>query len=228
MIAFLEKLTRRKIEVARKTGGEWQALVIAVADGNEIDPDETLAALDRLGKSTDDLAKGVELLNQRRAWSVLVAAGTAAEVEHPKIKKTIDAEVALFAALEEKHEQRLWPLQQSQTAAAFSMSEAAEAKRELLRTASDPLRLQAVSDAETKLTELRRERQEHDHRLSDKADALRQYQTRGQALDSDTIERLEIEVASLQVESKAFDERAAKLNGECETARAMLLTPEAI
>ncbi len=225
---FLERLTKRKGEIQRKGASEWQTLVIAVADGQEIDPDETLTVLARLGKSTDDLAKGVELLNQRRAWSALVAVGATAEAEHPAITKKIESEVAAFAALEEKHEATVWPMTRAKAAAAQAMSDSAEARRRLVETANDPIALQAVRDAEERMNELRREKSELDHRMADKSDALRQYTTRGQSSDFEKIARLEIEVANLQAESKAFDVRATQLNGECESARLALLNPSAI
>ena len=103
MIAeFLERLTTRKNEVARTASSEWQALVLDVADGKEIDPDAVLSDLDRLGKAPEDLVKAVALLSQRRGWAATVAAGAEAEVEHPRIKKTIDAEVVAFKVLEEE------------------------------------------------------------------------------------------------------------------------------
>lgn len=228
MIAFLEKLTKRKSEVARKSGGEWQALVIAVADDKATDPDATLAELDRLGKTPDDLAQAVELLSQRRAWSALVAAGAKAESDHPQAKKAIDAEVALFAALEEKHEQRLRPLQQAQAAAAQAMTEAAEARRRLVETASDPLRLAAVADADEKLTDLRRERAEFDRQLRSKEDRLAELSRQEDDDLVGHVDRLKSEIEAMRAQARSFDERATALNSECEAARKQLERPEAI
>ena len=228
MITFLERLTKRKVEIERKTGGEWQTLVTTVADGKEIDPDETLTALARLGKSTDDLAKGVELLNQRRAWSALVTAGAKAETEHSRITTLIEAEVAAFAALEEKHEATVWPMTRAKAAAAQAMMEASEARRRLVETASDPIRLQVVQDADEKLSELRQERAEFDRELRGKEDRLRELSVQEDRDLAGHVDRLKSDIVAMRAQEPSFCERAEKLNAESEAARLQLLQPEAI
>ena len=81
MIAeIIERLTRRKVEVARQEATYWQEIVVGLADGNLVDTDLVLLELDRLNKSPDDLAAAVSLLAQRRAWAATAAAGVQAEI----------------------------------------------------------------------------------------------------------------------------------------------------
>ncbi len=227
MIAFLEKLTRRKTEVALKAGGEWQALVIAVADGKEIDPDETLTALDRLGKSTDDLAKGVELLNQRRVWSALVTVGSKAEVEHPRVVRAIEAEVAAFAALEETHDQKLRPMHGRERDAFQTMSEGARARRQLIETATDPIRRATAADADAKLRALQQERQEFAAELRSKQDRHLELSAQEDRDLVAHVERLKSEIEAMQSQRSLFDARAAQFAAESEAALLKLLEPEA-
>ncbi len=229
MIAeFLERLTKRKSEVARTAAGEWQALVCRIADEHESDPDATLTTLDRLNKTPDDLAKAVGLLSQRRAWAATVAAGIAAEVEHPKITKKIDAELAAFKLVEEAHEAAVWPMTRAKAAAAQSMAEAAEARRRLCETATDPLRLAAVEQADSQLTELRRERAEHDRELRGKEDRLTELSRQEDSDLAGHVDRLKSEIEAMRAQVHSFNARAEKLNSESEVARAMLLLPAAI
>ena len=228
MIAFLEKLTKRKTEVAQKTGGEWQALVIAVADGKQIDPDETLAALDRLGKSLDDLANSVALLNQRREWAKIIAAGETAEADHPNLTRKIESEIAAFNLLEEKHEATLFPMTRARAAAAQSMVDATQAKRELQRTATDPIQLQAVQDADAAMTELQIERAEFDRDLRAKEDRLVEMSHQNDDDLAGHVERLKSDIETMRAQAHSFDERSKTINAECEAARAALLNSAAI
>ena len=170
---FLERLTKRKTEVERTAATSWQTLVCRVADEQQADPDAVLAELDRLNKTPDDLKVAVELLNKRREWVKLVVAGTLAEAEHPKIVKTIEAEVATFAAAEEKHEQRLRPMHGQERSAVQAMSEGSRAKTELLRTATDPVALQSVVEADEKMRALQQEQIENSKELDAKNDRRR-------------------------------------------------------
>ena len=229
MLGFLEKLKSRKVEVARTAASVWQRIVVDVTDGKEPDADTVLAELDRLNKSTDDLKTAVELLHQRRAWSALVEAGTLAEAAHPKIVKTIAAEVAAFAKIEEEHELRLRPMQGSERAAIFQMSEGARAKRELIVTASDPIRRATAAEADAKLRALQQERAEFDRELRGKEDRRRELlaQQYDPGITAHT-ERLASEIETMEKARPGFDERAKQLNAESEVALAMLLSPEAI
>ena len=229
MIAeFLERLTRRKTEVARATASEWQTLVINIADGKEADADATLTTLDWLKKTPDDLEQAVALLVQRRELATLVAAGTTAEVAHPKIVKAIEAEVATFAKIEEAHEQRLRPMHGEERAAIFQMSEGARAKRELIETATDPIRRATAADADAKLRALQQERAEFDRELRGKEDRHRELSSQEDRDLVAHVERLKSEIEAMQSRRSLFDARAAQFAAESEAALLKLLEPEAI
>jgi len=230
MIAFFEKLTRRKTEAARQGQTAWQELVIAVADDKEQDADNTLAELDRLNKTPQDLEAAVELLGKRRELAKQVADGTKAENEFKKINAAIDAEVAKFTAASELHDATMRPLIQKKEAAVTSIKAADFGRRQLIDTASDPILLLAVRDADAAMVELRREKADHDSRLRLKSDALHKYQTwPDQFTDAaDRITRLQAEVETMQAESAAFDAKGELLNTESEQARKRLQSPEAI
>ena len=229
MIAeFLEKLTQRKTEVARQAATVWQQLVITIADGKSIDADATLAALDRLAKSPDDLAKAVELLNQRREWSALVSAGAKAESEHPKIIRKIDLEIAAFTALEDAHDAAMRPMHGAERSAVQCIADGSEARRRLVETATDPIRLQAVKDADERLTTLRQKRVEFDRQLRGSEDRLRELSVQKDRDLDGHVQRLTREIEAMESERPSFHQRAEKLNAECATARTALLIPEAI
>ena len=230
MIAFFEKLTRRKTEAARQGQTAWQELVIAVADDKEQDADNTLAELDRLNKTPQDLEAAVELLGKRRELAKQVADGTKAENEFKKINAAIDAEVAQFKEALERHDEIMRPLVQQKELAVTAITAADYARRQLIDTASDPILLLAVRDADAAMVELRREKADHDSRLRLKSDALHKYQTwPDQFTDAaDRITRLQAEVETMQAESAAFDAKGELLNTESEQARKRLQSPEAI
>lgn len=230
MIAFFEKLTKRKTEATRQGQTAWQELVIAIADDKEQDADNTLAELDRLHKTPDDLEAAVELLGKRRELAKQVTAGAKAEAEFQKINAAIDGEVAKFTTASELHDATMRPLIQKKEAAVTSITAAFDAKRQLIDTASDPILLLAVRDADAAMVELRREKSDHDSRLKLKSDALHKYQTwPDQFTDvADTITRLQAEVETMQTESAAFDAKGEQLNTESEQARKRLQSPEAI
>ncbi len=230
MIAFFEKLTKRKTEAARQGQTAWQALVIAVADDKATDPDVTLAELDRLNKTPQDLEAAVDLLAKRRELARQVAGGAKAEADFAKINAAINAELATFTEASERHYATMRPLIQTKELAVTSIEAAYFAKRQLTDSATDPILLLAVRDADAAMAELRREKTDHDSRLKVKSDALYQYRTWPERFaDAETsIERLQGEVAAMEIESLAFDTRAEQLNTESEQARQRLESPEAI
>ena len=230
MIAFFEKLTKRKTEATRQGQTAWQALVIAVADGKTLDPDETLIELDRLRKTPADLEAAVELLGKRRELARQVASGAKAESDFAKINAAIDGEVAKFTAVSALHDATMRPLVAKKEAAVTSITAATSAQRQLIDSATDPILLLAVRDANAAMVELRSEKTAHDTRLKLKADTLHQYSNWPERFtDADSsIERLQGEVETMQAESRAFDAKAEQLNAEGDAARKRLEAPEAI
>lgn len=225
---LMERLVSRRTEVAQQTASQWQQLVIDVADEKAIDPDEVLSDLDRLEKSPADLAQAVALLTQRRAWAATVAAGTAAEKVRPGNAKRIEAELAAFEKLEAEHESRLAPMREIERASVFAITEAATARGELARTATCPMALQAVRDADEKLAELRRERAEFEAALRTKED---RYGIVAAQKDPDLQpqeQRLTAEVRSMTAELATFANRVQDLTATHEAARLKLEAPEAI
>ena len=230
MIAFFEKLTKRKTEAARQGQTAWQELVIGVADDKEQDADDTLAELDRLRKTPADLEAAVELVGRRRELAKQVAGGAKAEADFQKINAAIDAELATFKTATERHEEIIRPLVAKKEAAVEAISAASFARRRLQDTATDPIRLAAISDTDAKMAELRREKAAHAERLKVKADALHKYREWPERFtDADSsIERLQGEVETMQAESRAIDAKAEALSNESDQARKRLESPEAI
>lgn len=228
MLGFLEKLKSRKVEVARESASVWQRLVVALADGKEPDPDLVLLELSRLGKTPDDLAAAVALLEQRRAWHAMALAGVQAEVDHPKFKKRIEAEVDAFIALQAAHESTIWPLEQSKSAAAFAMAEAQRARIELSRTARCPLALATVAEADAAVQSLRLERADHERELRAKEDHLTTLQAQRDPGLASSIRRLETDIEGLRSLGVSLRQRADTLAAEATEARKSLERPEAI
>lgn len=228
MIAFLEKLTKRKTEVALKGATAWQQLVADVVDEKEGDPDAVLLELDRLGKSTDDLAKAVELLKQRRVWAREVSDGVTAEADLTATTEQIQKLETELAGLLERHEAKLAPVEARRLLAIQRISSADSARRRLVETAGDPLLVQAVRDADANMASLRKDRSQFEQKI------------RGLTINRDSIlkqddselageaERLARGIQNLKGQAREFHEQAESLNAASEAAREQLLRPDAI
>lgn len=228
MIAFLEKLTKRKTEVTMKGASDWQKLVGDVLDETASDPDDVLDRLDRLHKTTDDLSKAVELLRQRRVWAREAADGETAETDLNSSTEQLakfDKELEVLLA---KHEARLLPIERKRDLAIQRISQADSSRRRLIETASDPILKQAARDTDANMAALRQEQSRH------------KLMTRGFGIDRDAIlknddpalkdqaERLANGINRLKGQEAEFLERAAAISQASEAAREQLLRPEAI
>ena len=228
MFEFLEKLKLRKTEVERDESSAWQRLVVALADQKPPDADLTLLELRRLNKTPDDLVRAVELLNQRRVWAAMVAAGSKGEADHATATQAARKEIEAFGRLEEAHDAKLAPLHSMIASAAFAQSEALHARGELARTACCPIALQAVASAEKVLAELRNERAEFERELRAKEDRLAVLRSQNDRDLAGHVDRLRSDIVAMQVQLRSFHERAETLVGDSEAARLQLLRPEAI
>lgn len=229
MIAeMIERLTRRKVEVARQEATVWQALVIDVGDGKEIDADAVLSDLDRLNRTPGDLATAVELLNQRRAWAASVAAGVRGEADLPAVKRKIADENAKFEAIERQHEEALQPLSYHLGEAGRAILDGASAARELSRTATCPMALQAVTNVEKRLSELRREQAHTASELDAKESRLKIISSQQDPDLQPQVQRLTSDIASMRKQLATFGDRVQELTAEHDAARLRLLSPEAI
>jgi len=89
MLNVLGKLSIRKTEVSQANQAIWSKLVVDVADETLSSADAILTALDGLQRTPEDLQAAIELLNQRREWAAVVAAGDSAESEYPKLTQDL-------------------------------------------------------------------------------------------------------------------------------------------
>lgn len=228
MIAFLEKLTRRKTEVTMQGASDWQKLVGEVLDETANNPDDVLARLDRLGKSTDDLSKAVDLLRQRRVWAKEADDGEAAEADLNNATEQLTKLDKELEALLEKHEAKLAPIERKRDFAIQRISQADSSRRRLIETASDPVLKQAARDTDVNMAALRQDQARHKET------------TRGLSINRDSIlkhddpvfegqaERLAFGISRLRGQEAEFAERAETINRASEAAREQLLRPEAI
>ena len=228
MIEFLTKLARRKTEVLSKGASDWQKLVGEVLDETASDPDDVLARLDRLHKTTDDLSKAVELLRQRRLWSKEANDGETAETDLNNATEQLAKLDRELESLLEKHEAKLLPIERKRDLAIQRISQADSSRRRLIETASDPILKQAARDTDANMAALRQEQSRH------------KLMTRGFGIDRDSIlknddpalkdqaERLANGINRLKGQEAEFLERAETLNRASEAAREQLLRPEAI
>ena len=234
MIAFLEKLTRRKIETATQRRSQWSQLVGDVADEKQNDPDAVLTELEQCGRSVDDLQKAVELLRQRREWRKQFDSGAKAEAElmdsQRKIERFIERRDALIEKLDTEDRQ----LHAEKAAIVNRVHTAADAKRELARTACAGIATLATADLDKQLATAKQELGEVERSLSDKRHFLevRELEERtrkhGDASVQGEIDQLRIEIKTITKRYNEFGPRFERLHADREAALAATLVPEAI
>ena len=226
---ILEKLTARKAEVQRSNQAAWSTLVASVHDEKLTNADKILTALEKLGRTPEEMQAACELLIQRRAWAAELAAGRQAEKDHTNHSAAIDAENEAFKRAQAEHEARLCPLIGRRDAGVRLISAGETARRQLLETVSDEAQELATADIDARFKEFEAVNAEVQKRHRDREDWIINVESLGESAPSSDIERLPSARAGLTDLRKELDDFAARfeaLNAERTAALEALLIPE--
>lgn len=233
MLKFLERVVRRKAEIAIAVRSEWQQLVLDVAAERERDADEVLASLSRLGKSPEDLQSAVDLYQRRRELARTVADGTSGESRLAVIQAESERLRSERAKFEELMAEKERPLRSERERVVSALSAAQSARRELIDGATDEGLRAAMQSADSRVQELGALTEECSRRREENATLLRNLeQTRAdRGDDADPSEdeiRLEGARDELNTEAESLREQAEVAAAAAAAARNALLAPEAI
>ena len=226
---ILEKLTARKAEVQRSNQAAWSTLVASVHDEKLTNADKILTALEKLGRTPEEMQAACELLIQRRAWAAELAAGRQAEKDHAANVKAIDEETAAFKRAQAEHEARLAPLRQKRDAGVQRISQGDSARKRLLETASAEARELATADIDDRFKALEAEKTEVQKRFRDRENWIISVESLGETAATGELERLpaaQAGLTELRDELESFAPQFEALNSERIAAMEALLIPE--
>lgn len=157
----LEKLTQRRAAIAAGFDG----IVVAIADGREPVANQVAAALDAAGKTPDDLAAAVELLQRRRTLRSAIDAAQTAAKRVTEIDAAVGKIEAKRQAADEKFDGERLPLDCERERLAAVVAAANSARRELYDSCADSAILdrsaeiaKAIIDSIAKIQYLQNER----------------------------------------------------------------------
>ncbi len=153
-------------QLARKA--DFKALVNAVADGQEPDPDEVERVLTETSKTLEDLQHAVELYLKRRALKATVDQKPKLEKDREQIEKQIGQASDALTAAEKKYKEITDPLLGQRDYIRDQMLEIERAKHELERTCDDQDLLNELAKAERQLNVLHTRRNEIEFALSER------------------------------------------------------------
>ena len=231
MLNVLEKLSAKKAENAGARQSDWVGLVTGVADENGLEPGALLAALDRLGKSIEELQAAVELLARRRGWAVQAAAGDDAEASYADLQTQERASEKALQLLIAKHTAKCEPLGRQIETARQTISAAADARRRLLETAGDEARQAAFDEIDAELGETQVERNSLQSRMKGRRDWVFRVESLAKNAATADVAALPDARAGLRamIEQDAdLARQTTALQDRRNTAAKRLLEPEAI
>ncbi len=231
MVSILEKLSGRLKQRQTEQSGQWSQFVCDVTDERMKNPDEILSGLDRLGKSPEELQKACELLVQRRDWSATVATGSDAEKQYSERLEAIQREESAFAKLTEKHELKMSELVQAREVTAATISKAADARRELLRTVSAETASGVYALVDQRIQETTEELERVRRLIRDSSHWIAEVESRAESAATADTERLggqKQRLKELKASEAELSGKLPALQDERNAAADKLLKPELI
>ncbi len=133
MTPITEALRLRQAELTAKAALEWPALVAACLDGTP-DPDKLLAALERSGRSAEELDRAMGLLAQRRVWAAALPQADTATKDLAGAMSKLEALESEFAKLLAAHAAKVAPLRRDISGMRSVVEAGDVARQELRRT----------------------------------------------------------------------------------------------
>lgn len=231
MLNVLGKLSAKKAENVGALQLEWLGVVSGVADENGLEPGALLAALNRLGKSIEELQAAVELLAKRRGWAILAAEGDAAEESYAGLLSQERASEKALQLLIAKHTAKCEPLGRLIDAACLAISSGADARRRLLETAGDEARQAAFDEIDAQLGEVQVERNLLQSRMKGRRDWLFRVESLGKhaaTADVATLADARAGLKQMQTQDADLARQTTTLQDRRNVAAKRLLLPESI
>lgn len=157
---LFSRIGKRKVEKQAQGWPEYKSLLVALARGEDVDPDHAKLLIEAMGKSQDDLAKDVTAMEKRISAVVR-------HRQHQEAAKQIgpaDQELAgLQAKLAEAH-RKYDPLirdaQSRRQAIEAEMTATAGAEKELVNTCLDPAILEREKELRSEVAQYHPRRQQ--------------------------------------------------------------------
>ena len=153
-------------QLARKA--DFKALVKAVAEEQEPDPEEVERILAESNKTLEDLQRAVELYLKRRALKATVDQKPKLEKDREQINKQISQAGEALTAAEKKYKETTDPLLGQRDYIRDQLLEIDRAKTELERTCDDQDLLNELAKTERQLNVLHTRRNETEFALSER------------------------------------------------------------
>jgi vacuolar-type H+-ATPase subunit I/STV1 len=135
---LLENLAQRKVAKLN----DYLALVIDLAEGNLPEPETVESILSSVQKTEADLQADVARLEERKRLASVMAAAAGGDEELREIQNQARLLHRELEAAQARHAAGLRPLQMQEAGLLQRLTEAGNAERELLRTASQELKQQ--------------------------------------------------------------------------------------
>ena len=162
------KIAGRHQERQQARKADFKALVKAVAEEREPDPEEVERILAESNKTLEDLQRAVELYMKRRALKATVDQKAKLEKDRKQIEKQIDQASNALTAAEKKYKEVTDPLLGQRDYIRDQMLEIDRAKAELERTCDDQDLLNELAKTERQLNVLHTRRNETEFALSER------------------------------------------------------------
>jgi chromosome segregation ATPase len=153
-------------QLARKA--DFKALVKAVAEEQEPDPEEVERILAESNKTLEDLQRAVELYLKRRALKATVDQKPKLEKDREQINKQISQAGEALTAAEKKYKEATDPLLGQRDYIRDQLLEIDRAKTELERTCDDQDLLNELAKTERQLNVLHTRRNETEFALTER------------------------------------------------------------
>lgn len=149
-----EKVCREDAAARDAAKATWRELATAVADGQKIDEQATLATLEALGKSASDLRDAADELTERRELASRAGRATSIRSELEEIRaKQLELSAAYDTFVRANHAEQ-YELNNRQLALQSQLFDAEGAERKLRNSVTDPDLLARRSALTQQLTEL--------------------------------------------------------------------------
>ncbi|WP_397570392.1 hypothetical protein [Schlesneria sp. T3-172] len=236
MLGFFERLVTKSRLASEKKTMTWRQLVIDICDGNEPPEDEVIEALQRLGKTIEDLRESVALLAKRREWSEIARKGAEARLKLNSIESEKAPHLAEFQAAEAKFNLAINEINERSSQLRLVAGQGDQARIELSKSATDPAIQQVIDRCGPRVSELNQRLERIGEELRKREGDLERLESRhgktdefGQKRDnSSPIAIVNSELANFRQQKKDISAEMAELQAEQSQASAMRLIPESI
>jgi hypothetical protein len=229
MSDVLGLVNARRQQLAAEQAKAWGGFVIDVTDGRISDPDSVLAALERLGKSAEELQAAVDRLRNRREWARQLVEREESEAEYVNLQQQLQTADRQLEKMIEEHHEKLAPSVQRMERCKAVIQSGADVRRSLLATVSAETRQAVFGEMDSELAALQEQQQQNTKAIQDCEHWLDTVRESGASAASHDQERIPLKRQQLQDLQKALrvcDVRLQALHDRRAAAELQLLKPD--